>query len=81
MAGLNRIQRAEAKAQLEGIDDAIVITMADLHALEIKERKELNEKHAKHTWYLELAIAACLGAALALSFVVAHGMLTTNWTW
>ena len=35
----------------------------------------------KHTWYLELAIAACLGAALALGFVVAHGMLTTEWTW
>jgi predicted Co/Zn/Cd cation transporter (cation efflux family) len=35
----------------------------------------------KHTWYLELLIAACLGASLALGFVVAHGMITTQWTW
>jgi hypothetical protein len=35
----------------------------------------------KHTWYLELMIAACLGASLALGFVVVHGMLTTDWTW
>ena len=45
------------------------------------ERKRLNEKDAMTKWYLELAIAACLGAAVALSFVVAHGMLTTEWTW
>ena len=35
----------------------------------------------KHTWYCELVIAACLGASLALGFVVAHGMITTQWTW
>jgi predicted Co/Zn/Cd cation transporter (cation efflux family) len=35
----------------------------------------------KQTWYLELIIAACVGASLALGFVVAHGMLTTQWTW
>ena len=46
-----------------------------------KEAQQLNEKYAKYTWYLELAIAAALGAALALGFVVVHGMLTTNWTW
>jgi hypothetical protein len=46
-----------------------------------KKRKELFEKDAKQTWYLELAIAACCGAALALGFVVVHQMLTTNWTW
>ena len=46
-----------------------------------KERQQANEKHAKVTWYLELAVAACLGASLALGFVVAHGMLTTEWTW
>ncbi len=46
-----------------------------------KERQQLNEQDAKTKWYLELAIAACVGAALALSFVVAHQMLTTNWTW
>ena len=44
----------------------------------------LKAEHArtlKHTWYLELLIAACVGASLALAFVVAHGMLTTQWTW
>ena len=46
-----------------------------------KLRYELNEKDARQKWYLELMIAACLGAALALGFVVAHGMLTTEWTW
>ena len=46
-----------------------------------KERQQLDEKDAKTKWYLELMIAACCGAALALGFVVAHGMLTTNWTW
>jgi len=46
-----------------------------------KEIQQLNIKDAKTKWYLELVIAACLGAALALSFVVAHGMLTTEWTW
>ena len=46
-----------------------------------KEIQQLNEQDAKVKWYLELAIAACLGASLALAFVVAHGMLTTEWTW
>ena len=46
-----------------------------------KKRRELFEKDAKHTWYLELVIAACCGGALALGFVVVHQMLTTNWTW
>jgi len=35
----------------------------------------------KHTWYCELIVAACVGASLALAFVIAHGMLTTEWTW
>ena len=46
-----------------------------------KERQQLDEQDAKTTWYLELMIAACCGAALALGFVVVHQMLTTNWTW
>jgi predicted Co/Zn/Cd cation transporter (cation efflux family) len=46
-----------------------------------KERQHLNARYAKHTWYLELAIAACLGAALALGFVVAHQMIVTEWAW
>jgi predicted Co/Zn/Cd cation transporter (cation efflux family) len=35
----------------------------------------------KHVWYCELVIAACLGGALVLSFVLAHQMLTTEWAW
>jgi hypothetical protein len=46
-----------------------------------KERQRLNEQDAKTKWYLELVIAACCGAALALTFVIIHQMLTTNWTW
>ena len=46
-----------------------------------KERRELNEKDARQKWHLELMIAACLGAALALGFVVVHQMLNTQWTW
>jgi len=46
-----------------------------------KERQQLNEKDARIKWYLELMIAACLGAAVALGFVVVHQMLTTQWTW
>ena len=46
-----------------------------------KERQQLNLKDAKTKWYLVLAIAACLGAALALGFVVAHQMIVTEWTW
>ncbi len=46
-----------------------------------KERQQLNEQDAKVKWYLELLIAACLGAALALGFVLAHQMIVTEWTW
>ena len=46
-----------------------------------KERQQLNEKDARQKWYLELGIAACLGAATALGFVAIHLMLTTEWTW
>ena len=81
MAGLNRMQRNEAKAQLKGADECIVITNADLDALDIREHKELTRKAERLNWYLELAIAASLGAAVALGFVVVHGMLTTEWTW
>ena len=35
----------------------------------------------KHTWYCELIIAACVGASLALAFVIAHQMIVTEWTW
>ena len=38
-------------------------------------------REEKRVWYCELAIAACLGAALALGFVVAHQMIVTEWTW
>tara|TARA_B100000959_G_C14452219_1_gene407341 strand:- start:278 stop:496 length:219 start_codon:yes stop_codon:yes gene_type:complete len=46
-----------------------------------KERQQLNMKDAKTKWYLELFIAACVGASLALGFVVAHQMIVTEWTW
>ena len=46
-----------------------------------KERQQLDIKDAKTKWYLELLIAACLGAALALGFVLAHQMIVTEWTW
>ena len=55
--------------------------MIGIEQLKRKQQRELNEKHAKRTWYLELAIAACLGAALAFGSVVIHQMLTTEWTW
>jgi len=36
----------------------------------------------KHTWYLELLIAACVGASIAFAFVIAHMMITgPAWTW
>ena len=35
----------------------------------------------RHTWYCELIIAACVGASLALAFVIAHQMIVTEWTW
>ena len=51
-----------------------------------QQRRNLNvkaeiQRYKKQTWYLELAIAACLGAALALGFVLAHQMIVTEWTW
>ena len=46
-----------------------------------KLRKELNKQRSKVDWYLELAMAACLGVGLTLAFVIIHQMLTTEWTW
>jgi hypothetical protein len=46
-----------------------------------KEKQQLDEQDAKTKWHLELMIAACLGAALALGCVIVHQMLTTQWTW
>ena len=57
------------------------IALEHLSNLTRKERQQLNEQDAKTKWYLELAIAACLGASLALGFVVAHQMIVTEWTW
>ena len=39
-------------------------------------------KHQKktHRW-LTLFLAGTIGAIIALTFVVVHGMLTTEWTW
>ena len=55
--------------------------MKKKHNLTRKERQQLNIKDARHTWYLELAIAACVGASLALAFGAVHMMLTKEWTW
>lgn len=44
-------------------------------------QRETAEKDARRGWYLELALAGIIGASVALAFVVAHGMLTTSWTW
>ena len=49
-----------------------VLTREERELAESAQRKlryELNEKDARQKWYLELMIAACLGAALALGFV------------
>ena len=48
-----------------------------------REQQQRNElkKIKKQTWYLELFIAACLGASLTLAAIVVHMMLTTEWTW
>ena len=35
----------------------------------------------KQTRYMEWIIAACLGASIALGFVIAHQMTVTDWTW
>ena len=50
------------------------------HRREQQQRDEL-KKIKKQTWYLELFIAACLGASLTLAAITAHLMLTTEWTW
>ena len=47
-----------------------------------KSRSTAKQKLERFTtWHYEMLIAACLGAALALSVVVAVGMLTTEWVW
>ena len=35
----------------------------------------------KQARYMEWIIAACLGASIALGFVIAHQMTVTDWTW
>ena len=35
----------------------------------------------KHIRWCEWIIAACLGASIALAFVIAHQMIVTEWTW
>tara|TARA_Y100000310_G_scaffold310390_1_gene355560 strand:+ start:414 stop:596 length:183 start_codon:yes stop_codon:yes gene_type:complete len=54
----------------------------DHRLLTRKHRQQLNEQHAKKMWYCELLIAACLGASIALAFVIVHMMLFGSaWTW
>ena len=48
----------------------------------IAEIKEDIERTEKYTRNCELIIAACVGASLALAFVIAHQMITgPAWTW
>ena len=46
---------------------------------------KLNKVLAKHERKIDRGLSRLLdgliGAIIALGFVVAHGMLTTNWTW
>ena len=35
----------------------------------------------KQSRYMEWIIAACVGASIALTFVIAHQMIVTEWTW
>ena len=35
----------------------------------------------KQARYMEWIIPACLGASIALGFVIAHQMTVTDWTW
>lgn len=35
-------------------------------------------RHKRQIWYLELILSACLGAALALGFVIAHQIYITG---
>ena len=35
----------------------------------------------KQARYMEWIISACLGASIALGFVIAHQMTVTDWTW
>jgi len=35
----------------------------------------------RHIRYCEWVVAACVGASIALAFVIAHQMIVTEWTW
>jgi len=43
--------------------------------------RKVNQDQEKINRWLELGIAGCIGASVALAFVVVHAMLTTQWTW
>lgn len=45
------------------------------------EREADINRMQKQTRYMEWIIAACLGASIALGFVIAHQMTVTDWTW
>ena len=47
----------------------------------LDEVLEQAEKKRKTVRACELLIAASIGGAIALAFVVAHLALTTKWTW
>ncbi len=38
-------------------------------------------RHKKQIRYCEWIISACIGASIALGFVIAHQMIVTDWVW
>ena len=51
-----------------------------------QQRKNLNleaniQRYQKQIRYCEWIISACIGASIALGFVIAHQMIITKWTW
>ena len=39
------------------------------------------QRYQKQIRYCEWIISACIGASIALGFVIAHQMIITKWTW
>ena len=49
-----------------------------------EQRAEFNAEMAridKQTFCLQIITAFCVGASVALAFVIAHQMIVTEWTW
>ena len=51
-----------------------------------QQRKNLNlqadiNRNKKQIQYCQWIISACIGASVALTFVIIHQMIVTEWTW